>query len=765
MIGKTLNHYKIIEPLGAGGMGEVYRAFDPMLQRDIALKVLPAETLSDERARARMLREARMAARLNHPHVCTVHQVGEADGQVYIAMELVDGRPLATILGGGPLPLDQALRFGIQMADALAHAQERGVVHRDLKSGNVVITPEGRAKVLDFGLAKQLAGEGLADATTELGATLTVPGAVVGTLAYMAPEQLRGQPADARSDIWALGVVLYEMVGGRRPFVGETGPSLSAAILKEPPPPLPKSVPSALRAVIERCLAKDVAERYQRAAEVRAVLDTVQSGGVIAPPPLQTSRLKTAVLPFANLTGKAEEEYLADGFTQEMITQLGRLHPEGLSVIARTSVLRYKTGDTPVDQIGKELGVDYVLEGSTQHEAGRVRITAELIDVRDQTQLWADSYERELSGILAVQSKVAQEVAEALAIELLPAEQARLVSTPTVDPEAHDAYLKGTYNWQKLTVEGLDNAQRYFELALEIDADYAPAYEGLAIVWGAREQMGITLPEEAGPKSIAAALRAVELDDESAKAHEALALARTWREWDWVEAEKEWRRTLELDPNGANAHAYYAHFLAIMGRVNEAIEHSERALELDPFNPLFHSLYSVALYYQRRDDDSLAAARTALTMQPDEPIAHFMVMLTESVGGRHAEAVAAGNAYSNVVYGDMAVEKAIDQGWAQGGHREAFRRIVTALVERFRTSFALPGDIALFCMAAGEHDQAIEWLEKGFEIHDPSMPYIGMPTYDPLHSDPRFQDLVRRMRLPVPPWSTGIQGVEEAGGD
>ena len=758
MVGRTLGHYEIIEPLGAGGMGEVYRAHDPMLERDVALKVLPTETLTDEKARARMLREARMAARLNHPHVCTVHEVGEADGQVYIAMELVEGKPLSTILGGGPLPVHQALRYGIQMADALAHAQERGVVHRDLKSSNVVITPEGRAKVLDFGLAKQLAGEELADATTEFGSTLTVPGSVVGTLAYMAPEQLRGQPADARSDIWALGVVLYEMLGEQRPFVGNTGPTLTAAILTEAPQTLPENVPTALRGVVERCLAKDVAERYQRAAEVREVLETVQSGGVIALPPSRASRLRTAVLPFANLTGKPEEEYLADGFTQEMITQLGRLHPEGLSVIARTSVMRYKRGDTPVDQIGRELGVDYVLEGSTQREAGRVRITAELIDVRDQTQLWADSYERELSGILAVQSEVAREVAEALAIELLPAEQARLISAPTVDPEAHDAYLKGTYNWQKLTPEGLDNAQRYFDLALDIEPDYAPAYEGLAIVWGAREQMGVTPPEEAGPKSMAAALRAVELDDESAKAHEALALAKTWRDWDWAGAWPEWRRALDLDPNGANAHAYYAHFLAIMGRVDEAVEHSERALELDPFNPLFHSLYSIVLHYQRRDDDALAAARTALGMQPDEPVAHCVAMITESAGGRHTEAVAAGKAYANVVYGDPAVEEAIDQGWAQGGHREAFRRAVTALAKRFRTSFALPGDIAFFCMAAGEHEQAVEWLEQGFDFHDPSLPYLGLPAFDPLHSDPRFQDLVRRMNLPDLPLSSGSSG-------
>ena len=524
--GDQLGRYEILGPLGAGGMGEVYRARDPGLERVVALKVLPADTLADENARARMLREARMAARLNHPHVCTIHEVGEADGRIYIAMELVEGRPLDAMLAGGPLTVERAVRLVTQVADALAHAHERGVVHRDLKSANVVVTPEGRAKVLDFGLAKRLLGEELDEATTELGATLTVPGSVVGTLAYMAPEQLRGQAADERSDVWALGVVLHEMLGGRRPFVAETGFALSAAILNEPPASLPEEVPVAVRAVVERCLAKDAGERFENGAEVRtaleAALDSAQTGGVgtftatratveqrrrwwLAGAALaaivavlavldvagvrrlvmgragKPQAVRMAVLPFVNLTGDPEQEYLSDGITQEMITHLGRLHPEGLSVIARSSVMRYKGGDTPVDQIGRELDVEYVLEGSARREADRVRITAELIHVGDQTQLWADSYEREIAGILAVQSEVAQEVASALAIELLPAEQARLTSARTVDPEVYDAYLKGTYHWQKLFPEDLDTAERYFELALEKDPSYAPAHAGLAL--------------------------------------------------------------------------------------------------------------------------------------------------------------------------------------------------------------------------------------------------------------------------------------------
>jgi TolB-like protein/Tfp pilus assembly protein PilF len=470
----------------------------------------------------------------------------------------------------------------------------------------------------------------------------------------MSPEQLRGRPADARSDVWALGVVLYEMAAGVRPFAGLTGYELSEAILSRSPRPLPAGVPPGLAAVIEHCLAKEPGQRYQGAAEVGSALETgagrrpallarrrwallaslavavaiaaalgvdsarrLFSGGGDARPPA----VRMAVLPFANLTGDPEQEYLSDGLTQELIAQLGRLHPEGLSVIARSSVMRYKKGDTPVDQIGRELGVAYVLEGSARREANLVRITAELVHVADQTQLWADTYEREVSGLLALQSEVARRVAEALALRLLPAEQARLTSARTVDPEAYEAYLKGSYHWQKLTREDLDTAQRYFERALAKDPSYAPAYEGLAWVWGSRQQIAATPPHEGGPKAKAAALRAIALDDRSAGAHEVLALVATWTDWDWAGAEPEWRRALELDSSSANAHAYFAHFLAITGRAAEAIAHSERALELDPFHAAFHGMYAWVLYFDRRFDDAMVAARTALAMQPDQPVA------------------------------------------------------------------------------------------------------------------------------------------------
>jgi len=788
--GSRFGPYEILAPVGEGGMGQVWRARDTRLDRDVALKVLPTETLTDKTARARLVQEARLASKLNHPYICTVYEVGESDGQTYIAMELVEGQPLSARLAEGPLPIEQVLRYGQQLADALGHAHERRVVHRDLKSANVVLTPQGRVKILDFGLAKRLTDEQLADATTVARHSLTEPGTVAGTLAYMAPEQLRGQPADARSDIWALGVVLYEMAGGQRPFQGQTGYELTSAVLKEAPAPLPPAVPAPLTAVIDRCLVKEPAERYQRAAEVQAALEAVASGGEAARWPTWravvwgrrrllgraaaafallliaatlvafdvggvrsrvmggTGTIKLAVLPFANLSGDAGQEYLSDGLTQEMITLLGRLHPATLSVIARTSVMRYKKTDTPVNQIGRELGVDYVLEGSAQRQADGILITAELINVADQTQVWADKFERDFSAILAVQGQVAQSVARALAVELLPAEEARLAIVRTVNPEAYEAYLKGSSLWQTLNAVDLDAAQRYFEQALEKDPSYAPAFSGLAWIWLVRGQTGLIVPSEAGPKAKASALQAAGLDDNSAEAHDALANILSWNEWDWAGAEREWKRTLELNPNFANAHAYYAHYLAIMKRAAEAVSHSERALELDPFNPLYHSLYGGVLVGLRRYDDALAAAHKAISIRADTSLAYGVIQRVYLGKGMRKEQLADQRLR---IAKDPERVAAFDRGLAEGGYEGAQRAIADVLAARYEKSKnreGLPYGIAMRYLDAGDKDQAIAWLQKAFDTRDQNLPYLGWPDWDPLRPDPRFQALLRRIGLP-----------------
>ena len=786
--GDRLGPYEIVAFIGAGGMGEVWRARDTRLEREVALKVLPAKTVADPTARARLLREARLASQLNHPNVCTIHEVGETDGRAYIAMELVEGRSLASMLAGGGLPAEQVLKLGLQLADALAHAHERGVVHRDLKSGNVNVTLEGRVKVLDFGLARRLASEGAAVATTLTQASLTEAGAIVGTLAYMAPEQLRGEGADARSDVWALGVVLYEMAAGRRPFLGDTGYQLSSAILSQPPAPLPAAVPAPLAAAIGRCLAKAPAQRYQRGGEVRAALEAVASGET--PPPWPALRawvvchrgqtlltcasallavlvgldvggvrsrvlggpggaqaIRMAVLPFANLSGDPQQDYLSDGLTQEMIAQLGRLHPETLSVIARTSVMRYKKTETPIDQIGRELGVDYVLEGSAQREGSRVKVSAELIQVKNQAQLWADTYERELAGALVLESEVARKVASALALKLLPAEQTRLASVHRVNPEAYDAYLKAASYWVRLTPQDLDTAERLLTVALEKDPGYARGYAGIALVWACRQQLGYAKPGEAGPKARAAARRAVELDDSVAEAHFALADILTWTDWNWAAAAREWERAVELGPGDAVAIATYSHYLTIVGRRDEAMRQIERAVELDPFNVLTVTFYAIDLYCARRYDEAIAQARKALSLQPDSPIALGALIAALHETKQHDEMIAAAEKLYAAWCPD--VGQALERGYAGRDYAGAWRHAVEVEVGRHGEGPGAAWDITQNYLFVGDTAHALDWLEKAYDDRDPSMPYIGcMPIFDPLRSEPRFQALVRKLGLP-----------------
>ncbi len=793
--GARFGAHEIVAFLGAGGMGEVWRARDTRLDREVALKVLPPGAVENETARARLLREARLASGLSHPHICTIHEVGEAEGRAFVAMELVEGRTLSALVAERALPQGEVVRLGRQLAEALAHAHQHGVLHRDFKSANVVVTPEGRAKVLDFGLAKRVSGEDAREATTASYDTLTGPGVVAGTLAYMAPEQLRGTPADARSDIWALGVVLYEMASGRRPFQGQTGFALSASILNEPLPPLPAGVPDALRAVVERCLEKDPARRYQRATEVCAVLDALSSGAppVAGTPPRggrwpwlaagaavlaaavalaiafdvsslrrrlaprlggSTRAVKLAVLPFANLTGDPEQEYLGDGVTQEMIAQLGRLHPQSLSVIARTSVMRYKNTVTPIDRIGRELGVEYVLEGSAQREGSRIRISAELVQVRDQTQLWADVYERELSGILALQSDVARKVAGALALKLLPAEQARLANARAVDSQAYEAYLKGIHHWHKLTKADLDTAEQYFNLAVARDPGYAPTHAGLALVWVGRNQMGLARPDEAVPKAKAAALRAVELDDTLAEAHFALAGLKAWHEWDWKGAGPEFERAIALDPSYPDVRAFYSHYLHIVGRSAEAMPQIERALELDPYNALFVAIYAGDLVYLRRYDEAIAQADKALRMQPGQPVAVAMRWIVLSVRGTREEALSAAREYYGF-YEDPELMRAFDRGFAEAGYAGAMRHAAIVASRPSRSIF-LATDVSDLFREAGDREQALVWLEKGCEARDPNMGYLGVqPSYDSLRSEPRFQALLRCVGLPADRSSAG----------
>jgi serine/threonine protein kinase/TolB-like protein/Tfp pilus assembly protein PilF len=798
LVGTMLGTYRIERLLGRGGMGVVYLAYDTTLRRRVALKVV-ASPAGDETAQARLLREARSAAALNHPSICTIHEVGDANGSAFIAMEYVDGRPLSDLLGDGALPVAEALRYAIHVADALAYAHDNGVVHRDFKAANVMITARRSLKIVDFGLARREDAL-VADATTI--ASLAPAGVAAGTPYAMAPEQVRGAGTDARTDIWALGVLLHQMVSGMKPFSASTSPELFSSILRDAPAPLPSGVPAVMRLVIERCLEKEPERRYEHAHELRAALEAIQAGtmpqwatwgarirrhpwvaaavaafalitllvsvnvgGVrerlLGSPPAAAEPIKLAVLPFENLTGDPEQEYFSDGLTQEMITQLGRLHPQRLSVIARTSSMRYKNRDVPLEEIGRELGVDYVLEGSARREGSRVRISATLIQVRDQTQRWADNFDRELAGILALQSDVARGVARSLALTLAPDARERLDTAQPVNPKAYEAYLRGLSHLEKLTRADLDPAMRNFEAALANDPTYALAYLRIHQVWAARQQFGAIAPSNAAPAMKAALtkaleLKVLELDETRALAHYRLAdQART--EFDWTTEEVNFRRAIDLDPNFAEARAFYSGALLRTRRTEEAIAQIQRAIELDPLNPSFQVLYCNRLVRVRRYDEAIVQCRNALTTAPDAGPALTSLGTALHFTGRYNEAVDHERMRATR-RGDRQFNDALALGFAEGGYRSAMRRAGDLLAARARQTDGgrredlIGGNelrVARFYLFAGENDQALDWLERGYEARDPNLPSISdSPEVDPLRNDPRFQALLRRLNLP-----------------
>ncbi len=785
MIGQKLGHYRILEKIGAGGMGEVYRAHDEQLDREVALKVLSASSFSDPAARARLLREARSAAALNHPHICTIHEVGEADGQAYIAMEYVEGQPLSARLAEGPLPVEQALRYCQQIADALAHAHERGIVHRDLKSANAVITPEGRAKVLDFGLAKQLREEEL-ETVTRSQASLTAEGAVMGTLAYMAPEQLRGQPADARSDVWALGAVLYEMLVGQRPFQGTNGYELSAAILTKSPGPLPSKVPVAVRAVVERCLAKEPGERYQRAAEVRAALEAIQAGAVapwgawryqLTPRrwlavvavlvlmvatlvglnvgglreqlfPAGTPKIDSiAVLPMKNLMGDPEQDYFVEGMHEALITELSKI--SALKVISRTSTMRYKQTDKPLPEIARDLGVQGVIEGSVLREGDQVRITVQLIHGPSDRHLWGHSFDRELRGILALQSEVARTIAEEIKVKLSPAEQARLARTRPINPASYEAYLKGRYYWNERTPAAINRGIEFFTQALSLDANNDLAYVGLADSYTQLGYRAFLSPAESYPRAKAAALKALELNPELAEAYASLAFLYFNYELEWAASERAFQHAMELNPGYAEAHHWYAHYLMDSGRAAEALAETRRALELDPVSLIVNTHMGWHYSYERQFDKAIEHLRKTLQMAPDYYPGHLQLGRAYLRKGAYREALAELGRAKSLSQDSTEALAGVGEAYALAGQKESARRIVRELTERSQKEYVSAFDIAAVYTALGETKQAFTWLENAYRERASRLVEIKVdPAFDPLRDDPRFQDLLRRMNFP-----------------
>ena len=774
--------YRIVEELGHGGMGVVYKAEDFKLKRFVALKFLPPHLMDSSDLKERFLVEAQAAAALNHPGICVIHEVGEDEGRPYIAMEFVDGETLKDKLRKGPLKADEALKIACQVAAGLGEAHLKGIIHRDIKSANIMVTAKGQAKVMDFGLAKLRGGSSLTKSQT-----------TIGTVAFMSPEQARGGDLDARTDIWSLGVVLYEILAGKLPFRGDHDQAVIHQIVHAEPEPIKKArpdIPEGLEQIVGQALAKKPADRYATMEEFGTDLEAVAEGlkpvkarprriprkilGVRAAyvyaalPVLlavllglnvgglrnrifggdgaSARSIRLAVLPFANLTGDPQQEDFSDGLTQQMNVQLGGLNPQALSVIGNASVARYKKANIPIDQIGRELGVQYVLEGGMQREGTRIRITAELIRTGDQSQVWARTFDKDAASLLTIQSDVVQQVAAALAVELLPAGQASLAKSRTIDPAAYEAYLKGSQYYIKMTPGDTDTAQKFFEAALRIQPDYAAAYVGLYYVWAVRNQMAFVPSTEAVPKAKAAVLKALELDETLGEAHYALASFRTWLDRDLAAAGPEWKRAVELDPSNPMGLASYAHYLMCLGRNEEGLAMIRKALDLDPFNVTVHSFAVMCDVLARRYDEAIAEARATLAMQPDHPVALSGALIAYALKGMGRETVAVMKELYRPLQAP-GLEAALDAGFVEDGLRGAAKRIAPLIAPAAQELRIAPTDYAFLYILAGDEEQAMKQLERAFEINDPNIPYLRQPIYDSLRSDPRFQDLMRRAGL------------------
>ena len=749
MIGKTLSHYRIVEQIGAGGMGVVHRAWDERLNRDVALKVLPVGVLADEAARARFRNEALALSRLNHPHIATIYDLDRQDGIDFLVMEYIPGETLAEKVRRGPLLPSDAASIGCQIAEALEEAHERGVVHRDLKCDNVIVTPKGWVKVLDFGLAA-LRGPVQQHART---ATMLAGDVVAGTLPYMAPEQLLRGEADARTDLYALGVILYELATGERPFRERLATALTNEICNRPATPpreIRPGVTPLLDRIVLRLLEKDPAHRYQSARELapdirRACLTGPAS---FAPAEMErpgTGRVRSiAVLPLENLSHDPEQEYFADGMTEALIAGLAKIG--ALRVISRTSVMRYKGARVPLPEIARALNVDAVMEGSVLRHGNRVRITTLLIEAATDRNLWAETYERELGDIFALQSEVAQAVAGEIRVKLTPHEAATLAGGRAVDPQAYHAYLKGRYHWEKRSEEGLKRALEYFHEAIERDPTYALAYVGLADYYITLGNFSLMSSQECYPKGKAAAKKALQTDPGSAEALTTLAVIQGSYEWDREGAEASFRRAIELNPNYATAHHWYADHLVSLGRFDEGIAEGGRALKLDPLSLVINADLGGYLFYARRYDEALEQVRKMLDLDPSFASAVRQLGGVYEQMGRYDEAIAEFEKTRQLTGGATYSLTALAHAYALAGRTQDARRMLAELAEVAKRKFVSSYGLAAVHVALGEVDRAFEWLERGFEEHDRALIWLKVaPRFDALRGNARLQEMLRRV--------------------
>jgi serine/threonine-protein kinase len=758
MLGKRLSHFRVLEKIGEGGMGLVYKAEDEALRRTVALKVLLPEFVADVERRSRFMREAQAAAAINHPAVAAVYEVGEDAGEVFIAMEYVEGRSLRTALDEGRRPLAATLRIGAEIARGLEKAHAAGIVHRDLKPENVMLCPDDAVKILDFGLAKlrdegpALVDPALSGAETRANVALTREGTILGTTSYMSPEQARGLPVDHRSDLFSLGVILYEMLVGRNPFRGPTAIDSLSAVIRDNPPAASDAnpeVPLALDRLLASLLAKDPRERPGQVAGVAAELEVLGRSAAFPSAQGRGAIRSIAVLPFADMSSQKDQDYFCEGIAEELINALA--HVEGLRVAARSSAFQFKGRADDVRRIGRELAVDSVLEGSVRKAGSRLRVTAQLVSAADGYHLWSERYDREMEDVFALQDEIAATIVGALRLKLASEAPLRLRRS-TEDVEAYQLYLQGRYWWNKRYEGGLRKAVDFFERAIARDPAYALAHSGVADAYSVIGFYTFVPPKEAFARARRATETALGLDDDLAAAHVSMALVHFWFEWDFEKAEREFRRALELDANSVAAHIFLGQMLAAQGRAAQAEAAWQAALDLDPLSPLTNGIVGSGLYFLRRYEDARARCRKALELDPDHVQSLFALALIAAELGRYDEALAAAERAVSLSGRSPFFLGILGFVRATSNRRSEAAAVRLELNDRSRHEYVAPLLHAWILAGLGERDEALDRLEQAYAERNSMLFCISaMRTFDALRGEARFEALLRRVGLPPDP--------------
>jgi serine/threonine protein kinase len=723
--GSKLGPYEILSLIGAGGMGEVWKARDTRLGRMVAIKKVKAQHSE------RFKQEARSIAALNHPNICQIFDIGDD----YLVLEYVEGKPLSS-----PLPEQEALRLAIQIVTALEAAHKKGIIHRDLKPSNIMVSDDGTVKLLDFGLAKLYEqDQSISNLPTE-DFPATQAGAILGTVVYMSPEQAQGQPADVRSDIFSFGLVLYEMLSGRRAFVGDSSLAIMNAIVKDDPPSLQAS--SQLEKILKQCLEKNPSERYQRMSELKVELVKATARKMEAS--VEEPQPSIAVLPFADMSPGKDNEWFSDGLAEEIINALTKI--PGLKVIARTSSFSFRTKDVDIGQIRDKLKVQNILEGSVRKSGNRIRVTAQLINTADESHLWSERYDRDLTDVFAIQDEISQVISEKLAVQL--SGDKTPVKKPTENIEAYNLNLKGRYYLSKLTPDNLAKSKEYFEQAIATDPDYASPWHGLAAMYNVSGMLGDTPPRAANEQSRRAILKALELDNTLPEAHSHLGglLA---NEFDWKGAERGFLHALELGPNNSHVWVIYSlYYLLPMGRLEEALAAMRKTLELDPLSPMNHAFLGFIYIMMRQYDQAIEQYRNALELNPYWPVALRSLGSAHIMKGELEEGIRIYETNKSLLDRITLFHGNLGYAYAIAGRTAEAHRILEKLHSTAQTGYVPALNFAWIYLGLGETDKALDWLDKAVDEGHGLISCIHQsPEWDPLHSHPRYHALLRKMNL------------------